>query len=320
MIRIFSGWFITYETCRKDDWVWDGNFNPAYTDEGLYSFKIEDYCRGNSLVEEAVENGFDTESPQTSVCRREWENQKAVVDHFERQLKQVKSNQQSLFQSLSNGFQGDLKKTIAHVIAISQTCKDLESLQAKITKISADTNTKQWAWIVSCNEDDHNVLREAQTGLKEAQERLADTDPLNTMGIQTEQGWIRLYKERIGLLNKNLEARTLEMNKLAAIAKGGADGDGAQVGGQIGSSESVGSHRKGRKMAQDTQKKAKLEPGDAVAGSVANTAFGGVYPFPSVQRIYRPEVDLWLDFAEDLDVETTDADGEFEVRIGYSSF
>lgn len=114
------------------------------------------------------------------------------MDHFEKQWNQLKSKQQSLFQLLSNGFQGDLKKTIAHVIAhviaITQTCKDLERLQVKITEISTNAKAKQWAWLMSCNEDGHNVLNEAQ-------EQLADANPLNTTEIQTEQAWIRLSKE-----------------------------------------------------------------------------------------------------------------------------
>ena len=167
----------TIRSSRTGDWVWDGKDD---VDEDIYFFKIVPYDPGSTFIEEATDTFMEVESPQTRTRRREWENQKAIASHFEEQLKQLKSKQQSLFRSLSEGFRGNLKRTMAHVTAVSQAHKDIEALEGNVTNLSNNAMVKRWEYLTSCNEDDQHVMIEAQERLNEAQERLANTDPMET--------------------------------------------------------------------------------------------------------------------------------------------
>jgi hypothetical protein len=139
--------------------------------------------------------------------------------HYEQQLKDLKSMQQSLFCALSKGFNGDLKLTVAHVTAITRASQDIERIQPGIRDLSNHTKAKRCDYLTSLNEDDQRVLIEAEEQLKGAQERLASIDPNEIGGIQTEQALIRLSKKRIDLLQKEIEARAHEVNELASVAQ-----------------------------------------------------------------------------------------------------
>lgn len=252
-------------------------------DEDLYSFTIEKYDPRNDHFDEAATSVINTESQQTGVLRRDWENQLGTLAHYEQQRKQLQSKQQSLFQSLSEGFAGDLKSTRAHVIAISRTCKDIETVGSYITAISNHAKAKQYEFLTSCNEDDHFVMVDAQDTLKGAQERLENTDPGETEVIQREQAMIRLTKQRIGLLQTAIEERAHTMNELAALAKALPDGE---IPGQSDPLEvAAGSCRKGMTKRKATGKdRSTHQQVESIAGSEVN---GHHFPtlslFPAVQ-------------------------------------
>jgi hypothetical protein len=162
---------------------------------------------------------INSESPQTNRRRQEWENQRAVVGHYEQQLQELKSKQQSLFRSLSRGFNGNIKHTVAHVTAITQACQDIETVEHLIRDQSNHTKAKRYDYLASLIEDDERVLIQAQEEHRGAYHRLANINPLEIKGIQTEQALIRLSNERINLLQKDIETRAHEMNELAAAAQ-----------------------------------------------------------------------------------------------------
>jgi hypothetical protein len=85
------------------------------------------------------------------------------------------------------------------VAGIIQSCKDIETLESRISNHLNQAKVKCQGYLASCNEDNQLVLVDAREALKGAQEQLADIDLVDTQGIQTEQGIIHISKERIAL-------------------------------------------------------------------------------------------------------------------------
>ena len=139
------------------------------------------------------------------------------------------------------------------MMGIIQSCKDIETLESRIRDHSNHAKVKRRDYLASRNEDDQLVLIEAQETLKGAQERLADIDPVDTRGIQTEQGIIRLSKERIALLLKDI---TTHSQELAAVAKLQADGGGHVLDGSEQSEAAESSSAKGK--VKEVQKSSDL--------------------------------------------------------------
>lgn len=241
------------------DWFWNGKYE---VDEDVYSFQIQEHHPGTtSIVENMTQTCVDLESRLTSLRRQDWENQRGIMAHFEQQLKQLKSKQQALFRSLSFGFNGNLRRTKAHIAGIIQSCRDVETLESRIRDHSNHAKAKCWDYLASRNEDDQLVLIEAQKTLKGAQERLADIDPMDTWGIQTEQGIIRISKERIALLFKGIAIHSQEMNELAPVAKLQADG-GEHVPDKFERSEAAeNTNAKGKMKVYGVQKGSDLRFG-----------------------------------------------------------
>jgi hypothetical protein len=210
---------LTVISYSASDWAWS---TKCHVDEEIYSFEIREYDAGSSpspLETVASLMIFDGESPETKVRRQEWEKQNAVVLHYEDQLKQLKLKQQSLFRSLSRGFEGDLKHTVAYVTAITRAYEDIETVEGHIRDLSNHAKAKRCEYLVSRDEDDQRVLTDARKALKEAQDRLETIDAMDITGIQSGQAMIRLSKERIRLVQKDIELRAHEMNELAGAAQ-----------------------------------------------------------------------------------------------------
>jgi hypothetical protein len=144
---------------------------------------------------------------------------------------------------------------------IIQSCKDIETLESRIRNHSNHAKVKRWDYLASRNEDDQLVLIEAQETLKGAQERLADIDPVDTRGIQTEQGIIRISKERIALLLKDITTHSQEMEKLTAVTKLQADGGGHILDGSERSEAAESSSAKGKMKVHGVQKSSNLRLG-----------------------------------------------------------
>ena len=209
----------------------------------------------------------DGESSPTAGHRCEWEKQRAVVGHFEQQLEVLKSKQRSLVHTLSNGLNGDLKATIAHVSAITRALQDIEALEARVRDRSRHANARRWDYLMSRNSDDERVLAEALGTLMAAKDRLEEIDPTEINGIQTEQATIRLTKERVAVLQNAIAARAQELVELAALAKlcqtGLDNKDEFDPEGSCEPSEGVETGQKGKKKANNGKRKklGKKSPG-----------------------------------------------------------
>lgn len=236
---------------------------------------------------------LDSESPQTNFRCREWENQTAVVTHYGLQLKELKEKQRSLFRSLSTGFNGNLKRTVANVTAITQACKDIETVETRIRDLSNHAKAKRCDYLASLTEDDQRVLSDsALDAQRGAQERLATIDPMEIAGIQTEQGLIRVSKERISLLQKAIAGRAHEMNELAGVAQRLRDEGSESV-----SDETVVTKRCGQKGKKRAQKSQKQPPASiAVPNRVMQGLTFATVPNPMVvaqaDHVHVPVIDV----------------------------
>lgn len=150
-----------YGFYSANDWVWDAKCD---VDENIYSFQLRKYDPGNGPIDQMVATIIDSKSPQSNVRRQEWENQRAVLLHYEEQLKELKSKQQSLFCSLSRGFNGDKKCTVAHVTAITRACQDIETVERHIREQSSHTKAKRYDYLASLIEDNVASARRAPAG------------------------------------------------------------------------------------------------------------------------------------------------------------
>jgi len=225
----------------------------------------------------------DGESSLTAGHRCEWEKQRAVVGHFEQQLKVLKSKQRTLVHTLSNGLDGDVKATIAHVSAITRALQDIETLEARVRDRSLHANARRWDYLMSRNSDDERVLAEAQGTLMAAKGRLEEIDPTEINGIRTEQAMIRLSKERVALLQNAIAARAQEMEELAALAKlcqtGLDNKDEFDPEGSCEPSEGgVGTGQKGKKKTNNGKRKrlGKKSPGTEAIGDRDGSHQAGV--------------------------------------------
>ena len=244
---------------------------------------------------------FDSDVAPTNLRRLEWENQRAVVVHYEQQVNELKSKQRSLFRSLSKGFNGDIKRTVVHVTAITRAGQDIETVERRIRDHSNHMKAKRYDYLASLIEDDQRVLIEAQEKHKGAQERLANIDPLEISGIQTEQGLIRLCKERIDLLQRDIETRAHEMNELAAVAQRFRDeGSECVSEGTVVVKTSGGG--KGKKRVKEQSPDRGLVPKHHL--------------FPSVPTAIAQETcQLRMPVTEDVNKSSSDAKGELKVNV-----
>ena len=111
-------------------WGWDLTIYDPKT--GLYSFHLED-CEDEAATdtEPAQEEG---ETEETSLERQRAAALQAKVDHFKQQRGSLVKQQQSLIDTLSKGFNGDLEVTANHIRAINQSVKDIRLLEEHIQK------------------------------------------------------------------------------------------------------------------------------------------------------------------------------------------
>lgn len=214
-------------------------------DEEIYSFRLEEYRSRSASVDVSTPTSFEVESPKTRVLRLEWETQNSIVVHFNDQLNQVKSKQRFLFRALANGFNGDLQRTLGFVAAIGQACRDIEMVEGRISDHTKDAMAKRYDHLSSRNEDLQQVLIVAKEELLAGQDRLERIDSMQRQGIEAEQAMIRLARERITLLERDIQAQAREMNELATVTKKPPD--------QEGSEPSDSRSRKGKKKAQEKQ-------------------------------------------------------------------
>src|SRR5260221_11344787 len=121
---------------------------------------------------------FDSDVAPTNLRRLEWENQRAVVVHYEQQVNELKSKQRSLFRSLSKGFNGDIKRTVVHVTGITRAGQDIETVERRIRDHSNHMKAKRYDYLASLIEDGQGVLIQAHAKPKGSQERLGNTHPL----------------------------------------------------------------------------------------------------------------------------------------------
>ena len=274
------------------DWVWDAKCD---VDEALYSFQLREYNPHNAPIEGVSLNILDSESPQTYRHRQEWEKQTAIVTHYALQVKEMKAKQRSLFRSLSTGFNGNLKRTVAHVTAIHRACKDIEIVEALIGDLSNHAKAKRCDYLASLTEDDQRVLIEAEDAQRGAQERLATIDPKEIAGIQTEQALIRVSKERISLLQTSIAGHAHEMNELAAVAQRLRDEGSESV--SDGTVVTKRSGQKGKKRAQPAQESKRQLPGTVAGDSIPK------YLFPSVPTVIAEAAHLHIAEEPDEDCE-----------------
>ena len=164
---------------------------------------------------------------------------------------------------------------MAHVTAITRASKDIKTVETRIRDLSNHAKAKRCDYLASLTEDDQRVLSEALDAQRGAQERLATIDPKEIVGIQTEQGLIRVSKERISLLQKAIASRAHEMNELAAVAHRLREEGSESV--SDGTVVTKRSGQKGKKKVQESQRQL---PGSIAGGSIPKHVL-----FPSVPMV-----------------------------------
>lgn len=193
-------------------WGWDLTIYDPKT--GLYSFHLED-CEDEAATdtEPAQEEG---ETEETSLERQRAAALQAKVDHFEQQRGSLVKQQQSLIDTLSKGFNGDLEVTANHIRAINQSVKDIRLLEEHIQKHRKSVQESRIRYLNSCNKDDRASIELVQKEIEGIKYRLETVDP-ELFDLRLEQTSLRNARTRLETLKDAVSTRDDELEQYADV-------------------------------------------------------------------------------------------------------